>query len=169
MTDKLVLLQKTSPLIMNKQVICFMKLTIGVSLSEHTSELNGGFFIYIWYICHTSFCKCKLTLLSFNPKDCTGQVQVRTECWKVALRREKQDYSEWAPISTKGWQLKPLKREKQNYSRWALTSVKGWQLKPPRREKGDYSRRLQQISTNQCEGLAVGEERELRLEHYSTR
>ena len=43
---------------------------IGASLSEpHTSESNGGFFIYI-YIIYLScvFRKCKLN--SFNPKHC---------------------------------------------------------------------------------------------------
>ena len=41
---------------------------IWASLSEpHTSELNGRFFIYyIYYICRTSFRKCKLTLLTRN-------------------------------------------------------------------------------------------------------
>ena len=45
---------------------------IGASLSEpYTSELNCGIFIYIHiylyiYICRTSFCKCKLTLLTRN-------------------------------------------------------------------------------------------------------
>ena len=40
---------------------------IGASLSEpHTSESNGGIFIYILYICRTSFRKCKLTLLTWN-------------------------------------------------------------------------------------------------------
>ena len=39
---------------------------IGASLSEpHTSELNGGFFIYISAV-RTSFRKCKLTL--FYPE-----------------------------------------------------------------------------------------------------
>ena len=39
---------------------------IRMSLSEpHTSELNGGIFIYyIYIICRTSFRKCKLTLLT---------------------------------------------------------------------------------------------------------
>ena len=33
------------------------------------------------------------------------------------------------------WQVKLLRREKQDYSGWAPTSTKGWQLEPPRREK----------------------------------
>ena len=44
-------------------------MVIGASLSEpHTSESNGVIFIYIYilYICRTSFCKCKLTLLTRN-------------------------------------------------------------------------------------------------------
>ena len=40
---------------------------IGASLSKpHTSELNGGFSIYIYIVQRTSFCKCKLTLLTQN-------------------------------------------------------------------------------------------------------
>ena len=44
---------------------------VGASLSEpHTSESNGGFFIYYYYISavRTSFRKCRLS--SFNPKHC---------------------------------------------------------------------------------------------------
>ena len=46
-----------------------MKSLFGASLSEpHTSELNGGFFIYIYYVSavRTSFRKCRLTLLITN-------------------------------------------------------------------------------------------------------
>ena len=42
---------------------------IGASLSKpHTSESNGGIFIYniYIYVCHTSFRKCKFTLLTRN-------------------------------------------------------------------------------------------------------
>ena len=56
------------------------KVLIGASLSEpHTSESNGGFFIYYYYYYYyiyiylsavrTSFRKCRLS--SFNPKHCT--------------------------------------------------------------------------------------------------
>ena len=45
----------------------FEVILIGASLSEpHTSESNGGVFIYILYICRTYvFRKCKFN--SFNP------------------------------------------------------------------------------------------------------
>ena len=43
------------------------RIVVGASLSEpHTSESNGGFFIYIYLPC--VFRKCKLN--SFNPKHC---------------------------------------------------------------------------------------------------
>ena len=55
---------------------------IGASLSEpHTSELNGGIFIYtyiyILYICCTSFRKCNFTLLTRNIAH--AEFKVRTE------------------------------------------------------------------------------------------
>ena len=82
---------------------------------------------------------------------------VTAKGWQTRpLRRSKWGYSEWGT----DWQLKSLKKEKDDYTRWALNRVKGWKLKP-----------LQQTSTNQHERLAVEtlEERELRLECYSTR
>ena len=48
------------------QAFDFQKI-VGGSLSKpHTSESNGGIFIYYVYICHTSFHKCKFTLLTRN-------------------------------------------------------------------------------------------------------
>ena len=39
----------------------------GASLREpHTSESNGGIYMYILYICRTSFRKCMFTLLTRN-------------------------------------------------------------------------------------------------------
>ena len=61
-------------------IICtfFFPLVIGASLSEpHTSESNGGIFIYILYICRTSFRKCKFTLLTRNIAH--AEFKVRTE------------------------------------------------------------------------------------------
>ena len=57
-------------------ILCMvLQMLIGASLSEpHTSESNGGFFIYYYYIyiylsaVRKSFRKCRLS--SFNPKHC---------------------------------------------------------------------------------------------------
>ena len=88
---------------------------------------------------------------SWNPWGEGLQQKSTHERERMPLRREKEDYSGWAPSSTKGWQLKPPRREKdystnqherltvetpegeKDYSRWAPTSMKGWQLKPLKR------------------------------------
>ena len=59
----------------------------------------------------------------------------------------------------KGWQMKPPKREKRGY-RWAAET-------PEEREKQDYSKRA--LTSVKGWQLKPSEEREVRLEHYSTR
>ena len=49
---------------------------IGASLSEpHTSESNGGFFIYIY----SPYVVPEMQVDSFNPKCCARRIQVQTE------------------------------------------------------------------------------------------
>ena len=103
---------------------CNNQLFVGASLSEpHTSESNGGFFIFFIYIyiyiyLLYVFRKCKLN--SFNPKHCARR-SMRAK-YRKQLRKGF-SYTEWPSKAPKSAQeplfggkvreAKPLRREKR--------------------------------------------------------
>ena len=96
---------------------CSLNNLIGASLSEpHTSESNGGFFIYYIFICRTSFRKCRLS--SFNPKHCARRsVRAKNRKQCSTLEPFHFSYTDWpseAPKPAREQEDRRWRRKRQS-------------------------------------------------------